>query len=154
VSSNPSDNPGSLWDAALDAAHPNFTFQFNTPGFYPFFCRIHESVMTGTIQVRATSGIGGDGNNHFRLLPAPNPFADKVNLHFVLDKDTRVLLDIFDLGGRRVGSLLATEMSAGPHDVAWNGLDNRRQPVVPGVYFARLQIGDGRMQVQKLFKSR
>jgi hypothetical protein len=45
-------------------------------------------------------------------------------------------------------------MSAGPHDVTWSGLDAHHQPVVPGVYFARLQVGDGRMQVQKLFKSR
>jgi plastocyanin len=154
VSSAPADNPGSLWDAPLDSAHPSFTFQFNTPGFYPYFCRVHEAVMKGTIQVRATTGIGGDPTSRFRLLPAPNPFADKVNLHFILDKDTRVVLDIFDLGGRKVENLIATNMSAGPHDVTWSGLDTRQQPVVPGVYFARLQAGDGRMQVQKLFKSR
>ena len=154
VSSAPADNPGSLWDAPLDAAHTEFTYQFNAPGYYPYFCRFHEGVMSGSVQVRAVTGVGGDATNRFRLMPAPNPFADKVNLHFVLDKDTRVLLDIFDLGGRKVGSILATDMSAGPHDVTWSGLDARQQPVVPGVYFARLLVGDGRTQVQKLFKSR
>jgi len=154
VSSAPADNPGSLWDAPLDAAHTEFTYQFNAPGYYPYFCRFHEGVMSGSVQVRAVTGVGGDATNRFRLMPAPNPFADKVNLHFVLDKDTRVLLDIFDLGGRKVGSILATDMSAGPHDVTWSGLDARQQPVVPGVYFARLLVGDGRTQVQKFFKSR
>ena len=154
VSSDPADNPGSLWDAALDAAHPDFTFQFNSPGLFPYFCRFHEAIMKGTVQVRAITGVGEDPTSRFRLLPAPNPFADKVNLHFTLDKDTRVVLEIFDLGGRKVESLVTADMSAGPHDVTWSGLDNRHQPVIPGVYFARLQIGDGRMQVQKLFKSR
>jgi plastocyanin len=153
VSSNPSDNPGSLWDAPLDAAHTQFIYQFNSPGFFPYFCRFHEGVMSGTVQVRAITGIGEDPTNRFRLMPAPNPFADKVNLHFTLDKDTRVVLEIFDLGGRKVESLITADMAAGPHDVTWSGLDNRRQPVVPGVYFARLQAGDGRTQVQKLFKS-
>jgi len=153
VSSAPADNPGSLWDAPLDAAHPDFTYQFNKPGYYPYFCRFHEAIMKGSVQVRATTGIGDDPTSRFRLLPAPNPFADKVNLHFTLDKDSRVVLEIYDLGGRKVQSLITADMSAGPHDVTWSGLDNRHQPVVPGVYFARLQVGDGRMQVQKLFKS-
>ena len=154
VSSDPSDNPGSLWDAALDAAHPEFTYQFNTPGYYAYFCRFHEAIMKGSVQVRATTGIGDDATNRFRLLPAPNPFADKVTLHFTLDKDTRVVLEIFDLGGRKVQTLLTTDLAAGPHHLTWSGLDNLHQPVVPGVYFARLEVSDGRTQVQKLFKSR
>jgi len=154
VSSDPLHNPGSLWDAPLDAGHTSFTFQFNTPGYYPYFCRFHEAIMKGSVQVRATTGVGGDANSRFRLLPSPNPFADKVKLQFTLDRNTRVVVEIFDLGGRKILSLLTADLPAGPHEVTWGGWDNRHQPVVPGVYFVRLETGDGRMKVQKIFKSR
>ena len=154
VDSAPIHNPGSLWDAPLDAAHLSFTFQFNTPGYYPYFCRVHEGVMSGTVRVLATSGVGDETANRFHLLPSPNPFAGKVKLSFTLDRDTRVTFDIFDLGGRKVATLLAADLSAGPHEVTWGGLGGDHQPVVAGVYFARLATGDGRTKVLKLFKSR
>jgi plastocyanin len=154
VSSDPLHNPGSLWDAPLDVSHTSFTFQFNTPGYYPFFCRIHEADMKGSVQVQGTSGVGNDSGVRFRLLPSPNPFSSKVDLHFTLDRDTRVVLEIFDLGGRKVLSLLTADLPMGEHQVTWGGWNNHHQPVVPGVYFARLETGDGRMKVLKLFKSR
>jgi plastocyanin len=153
VSSDPLHNPGSLWDAPLDNLHTSFTFQFNTPGYYPFFCRIHEASMKGSVQVQGTSGVGDETGARFRLLPSPNPFSAKVDLDFTLDRDTRVVLEIFDLGGRKVLSLLTADLPAGDHKVTWGGWNNHHQPVVPGVYFARLETGDGRMKVLKLFKS-
>jgi hypothetical protein len=38
--------------------------------------------------------------------------------------------------------------------VYWNGWDERHQPVVAGVYFARMETGSGQVTVQKLFKTR
>jgi len=106
-----------------------------------------------TIHTGAT-GVGTDANPSFWLMPSPNPFADKVKLQFTLDRDTRVVVEVFDLGGRKILSLLTADLSAGTHEVTWGGWDNRHQPVVPGVYFARLELGDKRMKVLKLFKSR
>ncbi|MBI5868657.1 MAG: cadherin-like domain-containing protein [candidate division Zixibacteria bacterium] len=42
---------GAIFDAPLDGAHTTFTFQFNTAGVYPYFCRVHEPFMEGTITV-------------------------------------------------------------------------------------------------------
>lgn len=155
VSSDPLHTPGSLWDEPLDAVNPSFTFQFNTPGYYPFFCRPHELAgMKGSVQVLATTGVGDGDMNRFRLLPSPNPFSSKVDLNFTLDRETRVVLGIFDLSGRKVLSLLTADLPQGDHRVVWGGWDSRHQPVPPGVYFARLETGDGRMKVLKLFKAR
>ena len=155
VSSDPAHSPGSLWDEPIDGANPSFTYQFNTPGYYPFFCRPHElSGLNGSVQVLATTSGVGDGGNRFRLLPSPNPFRSKVVLNFTLDVETRVVLGIYDLNGRKVLGLLMADLPQGEHKVTWGGWDSRHQPVPPGVYFARLETGDGRMKVLKLFKAR
>jgi len=51
VDSNDS-NAGTLFDVPLDAANPVFQYQFDVPGRYPFFCRVHEQyLMVGVITV-------------------------------------------------------------------------------------------------------
>jgi plastocyanin len=39
-----------LWDQALTADAP-FTFTFEEPGTYEYFCRFHADFMTGTVTV-------------------------------------------------------------------------------------------------------
>lgn len=41
VDSNDS-NAGTIFDVPLDSANPVFQWQYNAPGRYPFFCRVHE----------------------------------------------------------------------------------------------------------------
>ena len=57
----------------------------------------------------------------------------------------RVALDVYDLRGRRVRSLVETEVSAGAHAIAWDGQDQRGHDLASGNYFARLRVqaGDG-----------
>ncbi len=43
------------------------------------------------------------------------------------------------LTGREVRSLARGAFVAGPHDVAWDGLDNAGHPAAAGVYMARLK---------------
>lgn len=49
TSGTPPDGDG-LWAQTLDANTP-FTFTFDEPGEYPFFCRFHPDFMTGTVVV-------------------------------------------------------------------------------------------------------
>lgn len=60
---------GSLFDFVMNPANPTFTFTFNTPGEFPYFCRPHENAgMTGTVIVTvpastSTSGAGCVGSS-------------------------------------------------------------------------------------------
>ena len=65
-------------------------------------------------------------------LPAP-PGEDKIDLH----------LEIFDLLGQRVISLLQGPHPAGTHRVHWNGRDPSGVPLASGVYLARLTTASG-----------
>ena len=77
------------------------------------------------------------------LSAAPNPFNPTTTFSFTLDRDADVTLAIHDVRGRHVRTLAAETLSAGPHELVWNGRDDRDAPVASGVYHARLAVEDG-----------
>jgi uncharacterized repeat protein (TIGR01451 family) len=71
------------------------------------------------------------------LLPnAPNPFAASTRLRYALPEDARVNLNVYDLLGRRVATLVDTEQPAGRYTVMLDGAD-----LASGTYFVRLRAG-------------
>ncbi len=72
----------------------------------------------------------------------PNPFNPSTTIRFSLPKDQPVDLEVFDVRGRRVVSLLDHEpLAAGWHDVVWRGRDANGRPAASGVYYYRLTAG-------------
>ncbi|HPF35475.1 MAG TPA: FlgD immunoglobulin-like domain containing protein [Candidatus Krumholzibacteria bacterium] len=72
--------------------------------------------------------------------PAPNPFNPLVTVRYELPGRTgRVTLDVFDVTGRRVRTLAAASLAAGPHEFTWNGTDDGGRRVSSGVYMLRLR---------------
>ncbi|MEW6364537.1 MAG: plastocyanin/azurin family copper-binding protein [Acidobacteriota bacterium] len=51
TSGTPSSSPGTLFDSGTLTKGQTFQFQFTTPGTYPYFCRIHGAMMSGTVVV-------------------------------------------------------------------------------------------------------
>ncbi len=73
----------------------------------------------------------------------PNPFNPQTTIAFSLAARTRVRVDVFDVSGALVRTLVDETREAGSHsDVRWDGTDAARQPVASGVYFYRLRAGD------------
>ena len=70
----------------------------------------------------------------------PNPFNPATTIAFDLARAGRVRLEVFDVGGRRVRTLVDAEMAPGfHHRVTWNGLDTTGARVANGVYLYRLE---------------
>jgi hypothetical protein len=92
------------------------------------------------------SGVGAPevaaGARNGALDPAyPNPFSEQTSIRFRVDRpraDVRV--DVFDVTGRRVRTLLARPMTRGTHVVGWDGRDADGRLAAPGSYFARLAL--------------
>ncbi|MBC8424364.1 hypothetical protein H8E07_09595, partial [bacterium] len=81
--------------------------------------------------------------------PSPNPATDTLVFHYQLPAHAGVRLEIFDLRGRRVRSVLRREETAGPYSVSFDGLDERGQALGAGQYLARLSVrGPGLNEVQ------
>ena len=81
----------------------------------------------------------------FSLAPnIPNPFNPRTTIGFSLPRDSHVLLQVVDVRGRVQDTLVDRTLSAGSHQVTWDG---RNHP--SGVYFYRL-TADGFGQTRKM----
>jgi hypothetical protein len=69
----------------------------------------------------------------------PNPFNPSTTIYYGLLEDGDVTLNIYDLAGRRVKTLISGLVVAGDHEVQWHGRDHAGRRVATGVYFYRLQ---------------
>jgi hypothetical protein len=82
--------------------------------------------------------------NEFRLDPAyPNPFNGSTTIPFSLPTSQRVRLQIFDVVGRTVTTLLDRELEAGRYQVPWRPVDDHSRPAASGVYFAHISGAAG-----------
>lgn len=71
----------------------------------------------------------------------PNPFNPSTRIAFTLERELAVRLDIHDLRGRCLRTLVATTLPAGAHSASWDGRDAAGQSLASGVYLARLAAG-------------
>ncbi len=78
------------------------------------------------------------------LAVRPNPFNPVTVLSWTMARGGPVEVTIVDLRQRRVRTLLAADLPAGPHQVAWRGDDDAGRPMASGVYLAVLSTDDGR----------
>jgi hypothetical protein len=67
----------------------------------------------------------------------PNPFNATTVIRYSLPEPADVVIDIFDILGRRVETIIDERQKAGYHHVVWNC--NRRSA---GIYLYRIQAGD------------
>ena len=73
--------------------------------------------------------------SQFRLRPNfPNPFNPTTNITFDLPNNDNVVLEIFDLQGRHIVTLVNEQLNAGVHSVTWNGRDQNDILVTSGIY--------------------
>ncbi len=86
----------------------------------------------------------------FSLFPnSPNPFNQSTNLRFSLQSPGFVNLDIFDLLGRKVRTLIAGYLRSGSGSAVWDGKDDSGEEVSSGIYFSRIRFRDS-SQTSKL----
>lgn len=80
-----------------------------------------------------------------RLLdPVPNPFNPRVRIGFVLAQSERIRIEIFDVRGRRVRTLLDAPLESGEGAQIWDGTDDTGAHVASGIYTVLLRSGSGR----------
>ena len=73
---------------------------------------------------------------------APNPFNPITRILYDLPKATSVRLDIYNVLGQKVKTLVNDFQSAGSKSVIWDGRSNSGSEVSSGVYFYRLETSE------------
>jgi hypothetical protein len=79
----------------------------------------------------------------------PNPFNPQTVLKYEVVTPGSVRLEVYDMVGHKVKTLVQDHKSAGIHSITWQGQDDHGQGLPSGVYFARLLV-DGHSSISKL----
>ncbi|MCP4143738.1 MAG: choice-of-anchor D domain-containing protein, partial [bacterium] len=95
-----------------------------------------------TLTVGAPVGVGSLPTAYTLKQNMPNPFNPSTTIKFALPVSGHVNLDVYDIAGRLVRTLVNEEMEATDHSVVWNGRDNDNRQVASGVYYYRLSADD------------
>ena len=74
----------------------------------------------------------------------PNPFNPSTRIPYQLAASSYVRLEVFNLLGQRIATLVEGERSAGFHTAVWDATDGSGQAVGAGVYLYRLTVGRDR----------
>ncbi len=74
----------------------------------------------------------------------PNPFNPCTTIRFRIDRSSFVSLDVYDILGQKIASLMSRELTAGEHEV-----QSSAEGFSSGVYFCRMQTGNN-IQIRKL----
>jgi hypothetical protein len=84
----------------------------------------------------------------------PNPFNPTTSLRYALPVDSRVTMEIYNVLGQRVRTLVSENVVAGYHIAEWNGMGSEGQQLGSGTYFLKLSAagvnGAKYTQVRKL----
>jgi len=79
----------------------------------------------------------------------PNPFNPSTTIAFDVARTGHVSIDIYNIKGQRVRSLVSGDFKIGSHKVVWNGDDTAGRSVGSGVYFYRMTT-DGYTNTRKM----
>ncbi len=72
----------------------------------------------------------------------PNPFNPETVINFSLKDASRVRINVFNIKGQLVKTLINDDMSSGKHRIVWNGKDNNNRNVSSGVYLYRMETAN------------
>jgi hypothetical protein len=106
----------------------------------------NQSIAAGVVPLDAPQiayGIAEPSERSTLSYAWPNPSRGPVVVSYSVPfPGDAVLLEVYNLAGRRVRTLVQDHQSGGSHRVLWRRDDDRGLQVAAGVYFYRLRVGD------------
>lgn len=129
-------------------------FRFNLLAWDPPICHVwvmNEDRIFSSVRLNFTSPSTVDDEDDAVETPAaftlsqnwPNPFNPATAIPFTLREDGYILLTVYDLLGREVAVLADGDMSAGTHELTWDGRTQEGMSCGSGVYLYRLVTPHG-----------
>ncbi|MFZ0392032.1 MAG: FlgD immunoglobulin-like domain containing protein [Calditrichia bacterium] len=79
----------------------------------------------------------------------PNPFNPETVIDFALPENSHVYIEVYNILGQRVRSLINEKREAGYHSVSWDGTNDIGQKTASGVYIYRVVAGNN-LSIKKM----
>ena len=138
-----STQPVSFSGSITNSTYPNPIQLFVEP--------IHHPGKAKTVSVNGfTNPLSNDNHdsispNYFSLEnPYPNPFNSNISIHYTLQKEQSVLLQIFNINGKLIHTVIQETLSAGRHHSNWNAIHESS-----GIYVVKL-TSSNQIKTQKI----
>ena len=102
--------------------------------------------LVGDIQVSADYNQIEIYNND--LINYPNPFNPSTIISFSIPEESSVEINIFNIKGQKIKSLVQESLNSGYHSVIWNGDDDFGKSICSGIYIYKLNV-NGKIEAVK-----
>ena len=79
----------------------------------------------------------------------PNPFNPVTEIQFELNQGGKVKVEIFNVKGQKVKTILNEYLEQGKHNLIWNGNGENKNRVASGVYFYKVSC-NGKEKINKM----
>ncbi len=81
----------------------------------------------------------------------PNPFNPSTTFDYQLPNDARVLLEVYNILGQRIITLIEEQQTAGNHSITWNGRNDFGQPISSGIYLVRFEAASYQQTLRAIY---
>jgi len=107
----------------------------------------HASSGIGTPGVQNSGGATPNDDSYVEAVKVtlsnyPNPFNPQTTIAFSTEKAGHVKLNVYNIKGQLVKTLINANIGAGQHTVIWNGDNNQGKAVSSGIYFTLLNVNN------------
>ena len=82
-------------------------------------------------------------SNDFNLTNYPNPFNPETTISFSVTQNSDfVNLEVYNIKGQKVKTLINEQLQKGKHSIIWSGLDKNNKSVSSGIYLYKIKAGN------------
>ncbi|OQA65258.1 MAG: flagellar basal body rod modification protein [Candidatus Diapherotrites archaeon ADurb.Bin253] len=107
---------------------------------------------TGILHIPLETNLNDSSNPEISFILKqnyPNPFNSLTCINFSLPEEKETFLEIYNMRGQLVKTLINELKSSGMYNVLWDGRDNSGHSVSSGIYLYVLKSGD-KIQTRKM----
>lgn len=120
---------------------------FGTQYYYYVVCTYATGNSLPSNQISYTHSVDASDDHNPALVTGlynnyPNPFNPETTISFSLKEAGQVKLNVYNLKGQLVATLVDARLPEGSHKIVWNGKDRNNRSVASGVYFYRMQAAN------------
>lgn len=132
-----------IWDADDDGIYECTFVRYNYPSGIGYVNQVFETGAPASARNGSPIPRQVDLRQNY-----PNPFNPSTRIDYSLSAPSDVRIDIANVLGQRVQSLVPGSQAPGMHSILWNGRDDRGDSVPSGTYFYQL-ITNGQPQASR-----